>query len=459
MGMIPASQDEESRERAGPEAPAQRVLPELPRAFGNYLLFDRIGRGGMAEIFLARTRNALGGTRRLVVKEVLPELSSELGFARMLIREAKLAARLRHRNVVQVLDLGRESNRLFIAMDYVEGFDLNQLLRQLSKRRLPFPAEFAILVVREVLQALDYAHRARDDHGAPLGIVHRDISPSNVLISFDGEVRLCDFGIARAMDMDLRRGRDEGRLAEELLGESPRGADSEESRIQRVRVAGKSAYMAPEHARGDMVDARSDLFAAGILLWELCAGRRLYRGTDAEMLELAQRGEVPPFPPRGLPAPEQLQAILDRAMQVDPASRYQSASEMLEALDRYALDVGLMASQLRFGTFLTDHFADEIVALRRARERAAEDALNTREMIVTEVEPVTLPSEPPLQRSPARVSSAAASGVQRRAVDREGEPPSASPAPSSARRTLLRTGAVAFVLVVAYALYGLAQQH
>jgi serine/threonine protein kinase len=452
MGMMPASEDSlESRESV------ERLVAELPRAFGNYLLFDRIGRGGMAEIFLARTRNALGGSRRVVIKEVLPELSSELGFARMLIREAKLAARLRHRNVVQVLDLGRESNRLFIAMDYVEGFDLNQLLRQLSKRRLPFPAEFAILVLREILQALDYAHRARDDHGAPLGIVHRDISPSNVLISFDGEVRLCDFGIARAMDMDLRRvGRDDGRFAEELL-ETDARADNEESRIQRVRVAGKSAYMAPEHARGDLVDARSDLFAAGILLWELCAGRRLYRGTDTEMLDLARRGEVPPFPPRGLPASEQLQAILDRALQVDPASRYQSAGEMLEALDRYALDVGLMASQLRFGTFLTDHFADEIVALRRARERAAEDALHASDMLVTEVEPVTLPSEPPMSRPPS-TSLPQAAHAHRRTEDQAPAPVVEPAKPSGARGALIRFGAIAFIAGVARLLYVLAQR-
>lgn len=452
MGMLPASEDgSEIRESS------ERLVAELPRAFGNYLLFDRIGRGGMAEIFLARTRNALGGSRRVVIKEVLPELSSELGFARMLIREAKLAARLRHRNVVQVLDLGRESNRLFIAMDYVEGFDLNQLLRQLSKRRLPFPAEFAILVVREVLQALDYAHRARDDHGAPLGIVHRDVSPSNVLISFDGEVRLCDFGIARAMDMDLRRGlvRDDARTAEELLETDPRG-DNEESRIQRVRVAGKSAYMAPEHARGDMVDARSDLFAAGILLWELCAGRRLYRGTDAEMLDLARRGEVPAFPPRGLPASEQLQAILDRALHVDPASRFQAANEMLEALDRYALDVGLMASQLRFGTYLTDHFADEIVALRRARERAAEDALHASDMLVTEVEPVTLPSDPPLNRRSIAPPPSQPPEALRRAQDQA--PHAIEPSPSGSRGTLIRLAVVTFVVGLAALLFTLAQR-
>src|SRR5262245_40965089 len=177
----------------------------LPRAFGAYLLFDRIGRGGMAEIFLARSRTELGGGRRVVIKEVLPELSQDGAFAQMLVREAKLAARLGHRNIVQVIDLGRESGRLFIAMEYVEGYDLNMLLRQLSKRRLPLPLDFALLIVREVLQALDYAHRAVDEHGEPLGIVHRDVSPSNVLISFEGEVNICDFGIARAMDMDLRR--------------------------------------------------------------------------------------------------------------------------------------------------------------------------------------------------------------------------------------------------------------
>lgn len=440
---------------------AQRTLPDLPRAFGNYLLFDRIGRGGMAEIFLARTRNELGGTRRVVIKEVVSELSQELGFARLLIREAKLAARLRHRNVVQVHDLGRESGRLFIAMDYVEGFDLNQLLRQLSKRRLPLPAEFALLVIREVLQALDYAHRARDDHGAPLGIVHRDISPSNVLISFDGEVRLCDFGIARAMDMDLRRGltsRDGSANDED--GET-RGSDPDESRIQRVRVAGKSAYMAPEHARGDTVDSRSDLFAVGILLWELCAGRRLYRGTDLEMLELARRGEVPPFPPRGLPEPERLQGILDRALCVDPASRYQSASDMLKALDDYALAVGLMASQLRFGTFLTDHFADEIVALRRARERAAEDALHARDMQVTEIEPVTLPSDPPGTRPSipseelmsALSSATSALAPARRASDRE---PIAVARPTRRGRNVALAAAAMLLVALALAarLYG-----
>jgi serine/threonine protein kinase len=338
------------------------AAPPLPRAFGKYLLFDCIGRGGVAEIFLARMTAQLGGARRVVVKQILPELSLDRQVARSLVREAKLVTRLNHRNIVRVFDLGRESGRLYIAMEYVEGYDLNQLLGQLTRLRLRLPAEFALFIVREVLAGLDYAHRARDQYGTPLGVVHRDISPSNVLISFEGEVSLCDFGIARAFHRER-----------EHAGAGP-ASDPEGSRVRRIRAAGKSAYMAPEHARGEEVDARSDLFAAGILLWELCSGRRLYQGDEVTRYELAVKAEVPPLPERGLPRAEWLQAILDRALARDPAMRYQSAQQMLDDLDDYALATRQMASQLRFAALLTQHFAADIIALRRDRERAAERA-------------------------------------------------------------------------------------
>ena len=218
-----------------------------------------------------------------------------------------------------------------------------------------------MFIVREVLAALAYAHRAVDGQGSPLGVVHRDVSPSNVLISFEGEVRLCDFGIARAFSA-------EGSHSGHFSGTH----DPNDSRIQRVRVVGKSAYMAPEHARGAEVDARSDVFAAGILLWELCAGRRLYKGTDQEMLELARNAAIPRLPDRGLPQQAKLVAILSRALARDPALRFQSAAEMLEQLDEYALTSQLMASQLRFASFLSNNFAEAMLALRRERERAAE---------------------------------------------------------------------------------------
>jgi len=314
------------------------------------VLFDHIGRGGMADIFLARARTGLGGARLTVLKQVLPQLSADTRFGEMLVSEAKLAAHLNHANVVQVFDLGREEDRLFIAMEYVEGFDLNQLLRNLSKSRIPLPAEFAILMVRELLKGLDYAHRARGENGAPLGLVHRDVSPSNVLISFEGEVKICDFGIARAM-----------RLVSD--GDSPYDG----------RVAGKAAYMSPEHARGEEIDARADVFAAGILLWELCAGRRLYKGSEEEMLAQAKAGEVPPLPERGLPNADGLARVLIRMTEPNKRYRYATAQEALDDLEAWAADAQLMASPLRFGRFLEGHFAESILTIRRQREEAARE--------------------------------------------------------------------------------------
>jgi serine/threonine protein kinase len=358
--------------------PAQSAGEDaLPRSFGRYVLFDHIGRGGMADIYLARMRTSLGGGRNVVVKQILAKLGDDPAFRAMLTAEAKLAAHLNHANVVQVFDFGEEGDRLFIAMDYVEGFDLAQMLKRLSKGKIPFPAEFAILVVREVLRALDYAHRAKDDRGASLGIVHRDVSPSNVLVSFEGEVKLCDFGIARALDRE-----------------------GDEDAVRRARVAGKSAYMAPEHARGDRVDPRSDLFAAGILLWELCAGRRLYRGDDEQMLALARAAEVPPLPNRNLPDAAGLQAVLDRALASSPGDRYPSCAAFLEALETWAIGAKLMASPLRFGAFLTEHFAEDIVSLRRARETAAAE-------IVDDADPSTFgPSSSPPPANGSRAASA-----------------------------------------------------
>ncbi|RLB50564.1 MAG: hypothetical protein DRJ42_18610 [Deltaproteobacteria bacterium] len=353
----------------------------LPRAFGRYTLFDHIGRGGMADIYLATRRDSLGGSRHVVIKQILPQLSADPEFAGMLTAEAKLAANLNHANVVQVMDLGREAGRLFIAMEYVEGFDLNQLLRRLSKARVPLAGEFALFIVRETLRALDYAHRARNSDGRPLRLVHRDVSPSNVLVSFEGEVKLCDFGIARA-----------GAAA----GEAP--APGQEEAIASSRVAGKSAYMAPEHAAGGDIDSGADIFSAGILLWELVSGRRLYKGTEEEMLEMARAGEVPPVRDGRLPVQDQLQAVLDRALARDRGERYETAAEFLGDLEDYALAAGLMASQLRFASFLTDQFAADVLEGRRDRERMAsfrveEDAAGTAVRPIAEPEDADDPED------------------------------------------------------------------
>jgi serine/threonine protein kinase len=316
--------------------PALGTRP-LPSRLGRYLLFDHVGRGGMADIYLARVETDLGGSRRVIVKEVLPKHADSTSFSSMLVAEAKLAARLSHANVVAVEDLGRDAGTLYIAMEYVEGFDLRELCRRCSHARVPLPIEFSLLMVMETLRGLDYAHRR--------GLVHRDVSPSNVLISFEGEVKICDFGIARANDA--------GDVDEEA-------------------VRGKAGYMSPEHARGEDVDARADIFAVGIMLWEMLAGRRFYRAQPGErLIDVARRAESKPLPPRDLPKEKELFGIVSRALEVDREVRYQTAATMLRDLEAYAARARLLASPLRFGEWLTERFGGEIVELRRARERAA----------------------------------------------------------------------------------------
>lgn len=317
----------------------------LPRRFGRYFLFDKIGEGGMARIYLARSRTELGGERLAVVKQILPMLSSSAEFSRLLIEEAKLAAQLTHGNIVQVFDLGREDNVLYIGMEYVEGFDLRELLRQCSKAKVPLPIEFSLFVAAETLQALDYAHRKRNARGEPLGVVHRDVSPSNILLSFEGEVKLCDFGIARA------------------FGNNPE--------LPLETVQGKAGYMSPEAARGDAIDGRSDVFAVGVILWELLAGRRLYKKGGPPTIEQAAEAHIEPLPPRGFPEEERLYGIVMRALTKNPDERFPSAEAMLRELSRYVADTGLVASPLRLGSWLMDNFGTEFVEQRRARERAA----------------------------------------------------------------------------------------
>ncbi len=305
----------------------------------------------MAEIFLARAETELGASRLCVVKEILPELADVASFADMLVFEAKLAARLNHANIVQVFDLGRTEGRLYIAMEYVEGYDLNALLRILSKKRIPFLLEHALHVVSCILRALSFAHRAKGEDGSPLGIVHRDVSPSNVLISIDGEVKLCDFGIAKA---NSRLGALTGVASD--VGEALRG---------------KAGYMSPEHARGQPIDARADVFAAGIVLWELLSGRRMYRaeGSDS-LLDVAKRAEVPTLTPRGeVPELERLRALTMRALSIDPDERFESTAVMSRELDDYLTQAGVVTNPLRFGEWLRERVGTEELDERRERER------------------------------------------------------------------------------------------
>ncbi|MBX3274156.1 MAG: protein kinase, partial [Sandaracinaceae bacterium] len=291
--------------------------------FGNYELVERIAEGGMAEVWRARSRGVAGFEKAVVIKRVLPSLLERPGFAELLIREAKIAARLSHPNIVQIFDLGEQDGSYFIAMELLRGRDLAAALSFRRAGEAPLDLAVRLWIGAEVAKALDYAHRARFDDGKPMNIVHRDVSPQNVLLGYEGEVKVADFGIARADEPGLGRG--------------------EDPKILR----GKYAYMSPEQARGEVLDRRSDLFSLGILLYELATRRRMFHGLTApEILSRVRATELPDFR-RHLPI-EELAPVIERALARERADRYASAGEIHAELTQliYALGRPVGATDL-----------------------------------------------------------------------------------------------------------------
>src|SRR5690348_8887591 len=274
-----------------------------PTKFGKYLLRERIAVGGMAEVFVAKAFGVEGFERLLAIKKILPTMGEDSEFIHMFVDEARIAVQLAHANIVQVLELGKHDENLYIAMEYISGRDLRQLIDRFRKRQQALPIPQACLIVAEVCEALDYAHRKRDAQGRPLGIVHRDVSPQNVLVGFEGGVKLIDFGIAKA----------ESRL----------------SQTQSGILKGKFSYMSPEQVKEHPLDGRSDVFACGILLWEMVSGEKLFTGdSDVAVLEKVRKASVPP--PRNCP-PELAKVVL-KALAADPAQRHPTASVLHDDL-------------------------------------------------------------------------------------------------------------------------------
>jgi serine/threonine protein kinase len=271
----------------------------MSRALGRYELLRPLARGGMGEVYLAR-RRAAGVEKWLVVKRMRPERAGDARFLDLFMREARLSMSLAHQNIVPVFDFGRIDDQVFLAMERVEGKDLGSSLTKAGKAMPPLLAAF---VAAECCQALDYAHRRKGPDGADLGIVHRDVTPRNVLLSWSGEVKLTDFGIAA------------------LAGDSP------------GKMAGTPAYMAPEQARSEPTDVRADIYAVGMVLREALTGVRARGSNDREaVLAAAQGGKLDPWPD-GFDSP--LRAIVDRATATDKADRYADARAMLEELDQF----------------------------------------------------------------------------------------------------------------------------
>jgi serine/threonine protein kinase len=292
----------EKEERAGrPLSP--------PASFGPYRLLERIAAGGMAEVFRAKRTGVEGFEKVLAVKRILPHLSDNKEFVEMFVDEAKMVAGLTHPNIVQIFDLGKIDATYFIAMEYVHGKDLRTILKRAKERGLRIPLDLSVLVVSKVCSALEYAHRKRDEQGEALKIVHRDISPQNILISFEGEVKLTDFGIAKAT--------------------------SKASSTDRGALRGKLLYMSPEQASGHPMDRRSDVFSLGVVFYEMITDTKPFLGSSEKgILEMVRDCRVER--PRSLnpKIPESLEKVVTKALEKDPERRYQDASEMYRGLER-----------------------------------------------------------------------------------------------------------------------------
>ncbi|MGO9829721.1 MAG: serine/threonine-protein kinase [Myxococcaceae bacterium] len=313
---------------SAPDSPA-------PARFGKYTLLDRLAVGGMAEIFLARQAGMEGFEKTLVIKRILPSLTRVEGFVAMFLNEARLASQLTHPNIVQIHELGRIGDSYFIAMEYLFGRDMARIIPKAAALGIPFPHVYALKIAASVCEGLYYAHQMADAWGNALHIVHRDVTPENVFVSFDGMVKVLDFGIAKAR----------GQVGQTQAGE----------------IKGKLAYMSPEQCLGQPLDQRSDIFSLGVVLYEWLTGYRLFTGdSEVAVLKSITDGKIygpsyfkPDIPPT-------VEQVVMRALEKDREKRYASAWDMQRDLERAMGEFPFRPSSIHLSNFLKQLFAGEL---------------------------------------------------------------------------------------------------
>ena len=290
----------------------------------------------MAELFKAKRKGVEGFEKILAIKRILPHMSDNEEFITMFIDEAKLAAQLTHHNICQIFDLGKIDNSYYIAMEYVHGKDLRAVLKAARTKSKPIPAELGILITSKICSALDYAHRKNDSTGKPLNLVHRDVSPQNILITYEGDVKLVDFGIAKAA--------------------------TKVHVTQHGALKGKLLYMSPEQAWGKAVDRRSDIFSVCAVLYEMLASRPLFfdeNDTEVTILEKVREARVTSIRSLVPTLPTELEKILNKGLQKNPDDRYQLASELQKDLDNLFYTAGYNATSASLASFTRNLFPEE----------------------------------------------------------------------------------------------------
>ncbi len=301
--------------------------------FGKYVLLERIATGGMAELFKAKLTGAEGFEKLIVIKRILHHLNSEEKLVESFIDEAKLAARLHHPNIVQLYDFGAINDRYFISMEYLAGKDLRFTFKRLVEKNRFIDDSIVLNIISQILAGLDYSHSLNDEDGRHLKIIHRDIGPQNIFITYDGQVKIIDFGIAKAANQNSNT----------MIG----------------TIKGKVSYMSPEQASGDVIDHRSDIFATGIVLYELLTLRKIYDGDTFQALAKARNAVFEPAETHNPGIPEGLVQILNKALEKNPDQRYQTADSMLKDLDRFMEERSIRLSQKDLAKFMKNLFGSE----------------------------------------------------------------------------------------------------
>ncbi len=311
-----------------------------------YKVIEKIASGGMAEVFRAESAGLEGFKKTVAIKRVLPHLAEKKQFIGMFLDEARLSAHLSHSNCVQVFDIGVGDNTYFIVMEYVDGSDLKGVIEYRKRLGQAFPVEEACLVCVRICEGLSYAHEVTDSRGQGMHIVHRDMSPPNVLITRHGEVKIVDFGLAKA--------------------------NSQLEKSEPGIIKGKFSYLSPEAAQGLPVDAKTDIFAVGIILWELLAGRRLFLGeSDIETVRMVQQARIPSIRQYNQRVPADLEAVLAKALAQDPRQRYQTARDLGRDLNKILFHLGREVSSFDIAQIVLPIWRERMEKKRQRVDRGS----------------------------------------------------------------------------------------
>ena len=301
-----------------------------------YILLDLLGIGGMAEVYRAKQLGQKGFAKQIVIKKLLPQAAQDKEMVNLFIGEARLAAMLQHENVAAIYDFGEIGGSYFLAMEYLSGVDLNTLMKKTRELGEPLEIQYALMIAAKICEGMEYAHRLKDFQNKPLNLIHRDLTPHNIFITYAGKVKVFDFGVAKAEILD--------------------------NKTQAGVVKGKLSYMSPEQISGEKIDSRSDIFSIGILLYEMLSGKRMYMGDTATLIQKCLTVDFVPLREINPDLPSELYTILDKALERDREKRYQNCGQMQTDIEDLMFSMGKRTDAKNLQNYIREMFGEEYKA-------------------------------------------------------------------------------------------------